>query len=225
MKDMRIRTDDLITNPTPRVPVAVCVDTSESMDGTPITELNAGLALFYEGINGHEVAKYAAEVAIVAFSDSARIVRLFGSVRDAAPPQIPVDHGSTSLGSGVRLSLDLIEGRKREYQANGVEYYQPWLVVITDGQPTDDSHEDEIPRIASLASARKLTTFALGVGPGADLNVLGQLSPGRPPLRLKGLQFQKFFEFLSKSVAAVSCSQPGQKVVIDTTGMGTWAEL
>ena len=37
---------DLIDNPTPRVPVCLCLDTSGSMSGSPINELNEGIKLF-----------------------------------------------------------------------------------------------------------------------------------------------------------------------------------
>ena len=48
--------DDLVDNPTARVPVCLCLDTSGSMYGTPIQELNDGVRLFYEAISEDETA-------------------------------------------------------------------------------------------------------------------------------------------------------------------------
>ena len=50
-------------------------------------------------------------------------------------------------------------------------------------------------------------------------------SPNRPPLKLKGLNFQEFFEWLSQSVSRVSQSTPGDKVELDIEGIKGWAQL
>ena len=41
--NLLVRLEDLINNPTARVPVCLCLDTSGSMDGQPINELNEGV--------------------------------------------------------------------------------------------------------------------------------------------------------------------------------------
>ena len=47
MATLNIGADDLVDNPTPRVPVSLCLDTSSSMGGSPIEELIRGVNLFY----------------------------------------------------------------------------------------------------------------------------------------------------------------------------------
>lgn len=41
--------------------------------------------------------------------------------------------GMTCMGEGLSLALDLLEKRKAKYKATGVDYYQPILVVMSDG--------------------------------------------------------------------------------------------
>ena len=72
---------------------------------------------------------------------------------------------------------------------------------------------------------RRLTFFPIGIGNGANLEVLRDLSPRRDPLKLKGLRFQEFFEWLSRSVSTVSRSVPGESVTLDQEGLKGWAEL
>ena len=227
MDEFHLRTEDLVSNPTPRVAVGLCLDVSGSMTGEPIEELNKGVAHFYEAVSGHEIARHAAEVAVVSFAGIAINVRNFGPVLGAEPPTLSVDmqYGGTSIGSGVKMSLDLLEERKSQYRETGVEYYQPWLVVLTDGQPTDETHLQVAPRIVQVVNAGRLSVFPIGVGPYADLGALEILSPKRKPLRLKGLNFTELFEWLSQSVARVSESRPGDQVPLDAEGRKEWAEI
>ena len=113
------------------------------------------------------------------------------------------------------------------YSNAGVLYYQPWLVLMTDGQPNGRQEELEraIDRVSEMVTQRKLTVFPIGIGADADMTVLARFSPNRPPLRLRGLSFKEFFEWLSKSVSRVSRSTPGDKVKLDLDGLAGWAEL
>ena len=53
MDNMLLRMEDLVNNPTPRVPVCLCLDVSGSMSGPPIDELNQGVKLLYDAIKNH----------------------------------------------------------------------------------------------------------------------------------------------------------------------------
>ena len=106
------------------------------------------------------------------------------------------------MGSAVCEALHILENRKQEYKSAGVDYYQPWLILMTDGIPTDDVSE-AVSRIADLVGRRQLSVFAIGIGGDADMDTLRLLSPKRTPLRLRGLEFRKFFEWLSASVQRV----------------------
>lgn len=212
-----IRADDLVENPTPRVPVSLCIDTSGSMAGEKIRELIEGIALFYEAIDGDEDAHDSAEVSLVAFNSGADLIQDFASI-DRLEREISISpSGLTHLGEGVNLALDTLEKRKSLYSDTGVLYYQPWLVLMTDGQPNGDkvALERAIERVTGMVANKKLTVFPIGIGSDADLRVLGRFSPGRPPLRLQGLNFKEFFEWLSKSVSKVSQSMPGGEPPID----------
>mgnify|MGYP001563056648 CR=1 FL=1 len=221
--DMVIRSDELVSNPTARVPVCLCLDTSGSMDGDPISELNAGVALFFDALRSDEVAQYAAEIAVVTFGGAVQRLLEFGSVANQRIPPLAAD-GQTPMGEGVITALELLEARKRQYSNAGIDYFQPWLVLMTDGQPTD-SIDDAVTRTTALVTNRKLTIFPIGIGAKADMSKLAEFSPNRSPLRLQGLKFKEFFEWLSRSVSRVSQSVPGQSVPLDEKGIKGWAQL
>lgn len=230
-RELILRHQELIENPTTRVPVCLVLDTSPSMEArhsgdvsTAIDELNAGVSAFYDAVAADEIARYAADLAIVSFSSDARTEYEFGSVGFGAP-RLATRGGGTSLGAGVAAGLKLLDDRKREYRETGVDYWQPWLVLMTDGAPTDSSHLAVARDVADRVNAKKLTIFPIGIGAEADMATLQSFSPQRPPLRLQGLNFAAFFEWLSKSVAAASQSTPAQGMSFDVQGIQSWGSL
>lgn len=224
---LKIGADDLVENPTPRVPVSLCIDTSGSMLGDKIRELIEGVNLFYDAIDEDDDAHDAAEVSIVEFNSAATLIQDYASIERLERIETIDPSGLTFLGEGVNLALDTLEKRKSVYSGSGVLYYQPWLVLMTDGQPNGDPAELEraVQRVTELVAAKKLTVFPIGIGGDADMGVLAHFSPSRPPLRLQGLKFKEFFEWLSKSVSRVSRSTPGDTVKPDLEGLAGWAEL
>lgn len=212
-----IRAADLVENPTPRVPVSLCIDTSGSMSGEKIRELLEGVTLFYDAIDEDDDAHDAAEVSIVAFNSGADLLQEFASIENLERDIGISPSGATHLGEGVNLALDTLETRKALYSDAGVLYYQPWLVLMTDGQPNGDRQalDRAVERVTALVAEKKLVVFPIGIGDDADMDVLGSFSPGRPPMRLKGLSFKEFFEWLSKSVSRVSQSMPGGEPPLD----------
>jgi uncharacterized protein YegL len=84
---------------------------------------------------------------------------------------------------------------------------------MSDGNPNGKRavQEEAVRRIQEQVNARKLTVIAVGIGDGADMEMLARISPRQQPVRLNGLQFREFFAWLSRSVACVSASLPGDE--------------
>ncbi|MDR9838388.1 vWA domain-containing protein [Herbaspirillum huttiense] len=222
-EDYLLRQEELVENPTARIPICIVLDTSGSMAGEPIAELQSGVTTFFDAIRADEVAQYSAEVCIVTFGGNVTKNVDFASINRQEIPRFGAT-GATPMGDAINLALDLLDARKTEYRNAGVDYFQPWMVLMTDGQPTD-SIDLAANRIRELVGAKKLTVFPIGIGSDADMNELARLSPGRPPLRLQGLNFREFFLWLSKSVSRVSQSTPGESVPLDVAGINAWAKV
>lgn len=222
-----LESSDLADNPATRVPVILCLDTSGSMDGSPINELNSGVQLFYDAIRDDEIALYAADIGIVTFNDTATCISDFAGIADKSFAPTLSASGMTYMGEAVNMALDMVERRKQEYKSNGIEYFQPWLVLMTDGKPNGSTSElsRAVARTIDMEAQRKLTVFPIGIGDGADMNALAQFSAKRTPLKLQGLKFREFFSWLSKSVSTTSQSNPGDSVALDVDGIKGWASL
>jgi uncharacterized protein YegL len=240
VKDLILRRKDLIDNPAARVPVCLVLDCSPSMTGEtrygaavqqtaprPIDELNSGVSLFFDQVKEDEVARYSCEAAVVAFSGAAEMLLDFGSMERVEPPHVRVEmeNGGTSIGSAVLLALKLLDRRKEEYKETGVDYFQPWMVLMTDGYPTDTTHLAAADETSHRVRQKKLHVFPIGIGRAADINVLAMFSPANQPLRLKGLKFRDFFKWLSASVQQVSRSMPGESIQLNVAGIKGWADL
>lgn len=195
--------DDLIDNPSPRCPVALVLDTSASMDGRPINELNAGIQVFIEEIKRDDLARWSVDLAVYTAGGSSDCIQEFVAAEQIAGFSPLYAGGGTPLGSATRMALNDLEARKKAYREAGVPYYQPWLVLISDGAPTD-VWQDTAQRASSLSAQRKLVSLPIGVQ-GADLNVLSAFS-SKSAVALDGLKFRELFQWLSASMARVSAS-------------------
>lgn len=253
--DDLLRKQDLVNNPMIRVPVCLCLDVSDSMnrvvrgetkdtgrkvfsDGqewtvvtggiTAINDMVEGVRLFYDSLRNDDVARYSAEICLVTFGgDSAKLIFDFATL-DLQPPLPDLKaEGETPMGEAINMALDCLETRKQHYKDAGDDYFQPWLVLMTDGSPNGAAKELEraISRTVDLINQRKLTIFPIGIGEDADMDVLRRFSPLRTPLRLKNMNFKGFFEWLGKSVQDTSKSMPGEQIELDTKGILGWGTL
>jgi uncharacterized protein YegL len=208
-------------NPEPRCPVVLLLDASGSMSGEPINELNQGINAFWQSVKQDSLATLRVEVAVVKFGP-VRLVQDFGTIVQTKPPKLEAE-SDTPLGAAIEYALDLLDTRKKTYKASSIQYYRPWIFLVTDGAPTD-SWENAANRVRQAENDRKHLFFAVGVE-GADMDTLTQIAPKtRPPLMLKGLDFKPMFEWLSASMKRVSASRVGTEEQISLPPVG-WGEV
>jgi len=103
----------------------------------------------------------------------------------------------------------MLEDRKAIIRENGVALFRPWILVITDGGPTD-AWKHAAALVRDGEQNKRFALFTVGVE-GANMEVLSQISV-RAPLKLDGLKFRELFQWLSASMKAVSQSSPGTEV-------------
>lgn len=196
-------TNDLIENPSPRCACMVILDTSASMNGEAIRQLNSGIQHFIASIQEDEVATYSVELAVITAGGHVTEALPFTTASNIDGISEFSAHGATPLGKATDLALQRLEQRKQEYKKSGVAYYQPWLVIISDGAP-NDNYSHAADQAKKLSEQRKLVVLPIGVE-GANLEILSRFS-SRGAKKLQGLKFNEFFEWLSASMSRVSAS-------------------
>ena len=211
-------------NPEPRCPAILLLDRSWSMDGAPINALNQGLAQFVEELNKDSLARLRVEPVVVSFGgdvtvydpdgvalnpDTADPAEIFTTVDQWRPPHLTTN-GGTPMGQAVLTALELLHARKAMYRQHGLDYFRPWLVIISDGYP-NLGWEQAARKAQEDESAGRVIVLPIAVQ-GADLSTLSEFSSAREAVLLDGLKFGPLFEWLSNSLTAVSNSNLGEQV-------------
>lgn len=197
-----------------KCPVVLLLDTSGSMSGKPIRELNEGLKVLLRELLNDPEAKQRVEVAVVTFGGSVKVIQNFKLPEDTKIPELQAG-GSTPMGEAIEKGIELLAKRKKYLRQQGVNYYRPWLVLITDGYPTDMKKGDRTYNkvrndLLQQVNGKHIIAWFFGTET-ADFNTLKDLHPQGLVFKLKEHRFKEIFKWLSASMSAVSKSTPGQK--------------
>ena len=218
-------TVDYNGNPNQRTPCVLVLDASGSMETmgssgkSRIQALNEGVRVLEQALREDDAAFTRVQLAIVSVGGPANEAEVMMDWTDVENFQaFPLRSGGTTpLGKGLQLGLDLVEEGKQNLKAAGISYTRPWMMVITDGDPTDDSilWATAAKACKSAEAAKRVEIFCIGVE-GANLQTLSEIST-KPPLMLDGIKFRELFIWLSSSLSAASRSRPGDNLTLPST--------
>lgn len=178
---------------------AVCVlDTSSSMAGAKIEEVNAALVALVDeladpknrGAFFIEVVKYANDASV----HLARTAAADARREDYTIPSNAVG-GFTSISAGLSVASDLVDGSLR---AEG-EWMRPVVLLLTDGQHNRGAD----PLSVATPLKKKADILAVAFGADADLARLSALatSPQHALRCASGADLRKFFATVGRTMS------------------------
>ena len=213
----------LIDNSEERAPLVLVLDCSGSMqEENKIQLLNDGLKALAADLKADPIAARCGRVLIISFGGDGN-VEIMGDWTDAmdfTPPKL-LAGGLTPLGAAMRCALDEVESQKSQMRAAGVSYKRPIIMLLSDGEPTDDWRQ-VAAECKNAETAHKVNIMAIGIGDQANKETLGHFS-NKGALSLSGLKFKELFIWLSRSIRAVSGAPSGGTVQLNP--VDSWAQL
>lgn len=190
------------------------VDTSYSMSGSPMTELNKALRDFGNELQKDLQTKGCVDVCVLSFNDTVQEIVAFCPATQYTAPELKAN-GTTSMNEAIIKGLSLLEKRKELYKHLGVPYYRPWLFLMTDGYATDNVYaNDAKSRLQTAISSKKVTFFPMAIGESADESTLKTYNNNGLLLKANKTDFAKAFVWLSHSMSVVSRSSDTSKLAL-----------
>ncbi|MFM0327318.1 vWA domain-containing protein [Caballeronia glebae] len=188
------------------LPVIVLADVSGSMaeDGK-IEALNQALKEMIAAFAGESRLRAQIQVGLITFGGAnARVNLPLVAAQDIATVDTLQAAGATPMGAAFEEARRLIEDRDRVPS----RAYRPVLVLVSDGQPTDD-WEPAFDALNRAERAQKATRFAMAIGADADTHMLaGFVNDRESPVfqAHEARDISRFFRAVTMSVTARSRS-------------------
>lgn len=212
-------------SPNQRTPCVLVIDCSGSMssatkrNSTRMEEVNEGMRRFAQELQNDDTAKTRVQLAIVTIGGPIDDAALLLDWTDAVnfQPSTLTASGTTPLGKGMRIALQLVEHNKALLRANGISYTRPWIFVMTDGERTDsdDDWNAAVAECRAAEAGNKCMIFPIAVD-GANKTALAQIS-ATPVADLDAAKFREFFVWLTGTLGAAVRSRPGEMIQLPSS--------
>ncbi len=196
----------------PHAAAAVVVDRSISMMGHKIEELNNSLKALEKGLKEDPLACGRVEICVISFGSTAEIEQEFRPVSQFVAPELVPD-GLTAMNEAVDTALDKLEARKQLYREHGIDYYRPWLFLLTDGKASDTEIEEKVTeRLRNAVRSKKVVYMPIGIGEYANIEKLQAYYPpeekSKIVMKAEGVYFKEAFVWLVNSLSTITDSDP-----------------
>lgn len=184
-----------------RLPVYLLIDTSESMVGSAIESVRAGLSAMLSALRKNPYALEMGALSLITFGGKAQRVMPLTEVYAFQQPELDVRPGTT-LGNAISLLDQAITTEIVKTTPEQKGDYKPLVFVLTDGQPTDEwrSAFEKFKR-----NHKSVIVYAVGCGDDVDFSILKELTENTYSMeQMDADAFAKLFVCISSSIQSAS---------------------
>jgi uncharacterized protein YegL len=205
------------------LPIFILADTSGSMRGEKINELNLALREMLNALNAADDIRGKFQLCIISFGKEAEVLQPLSDIDGLEIPELTAA-GKTPMGQAFELVKDIIEDNETVSSRS----YTPTIVLISDGIPTDCTEEmyrrknyfewEPLQDLHKGERASKCQRLALGIGEDADVEMLKAFidNPEIPLIKTQNASgITKFFRWVTMStVARMNSINPNETGVV-----------
>jgi uncharacterized protein YegL len=192
-----------------RLPVYLLLDTSGSMSGEPIQQVNNGVQMLVSALRQDPQALETAFLSVITFDTSAKEAVPLTDLPSFQAPTVTAT-GTTALGEALSLVADCAKRDVKTASATQKADWRPMVFIMTDGSPTDDFQKG----LARFKKEKWGAVVACGVD-SADVSLLQQIA-GEAVVTLSTADakaLEAFFKWVTASISTSSKSvQTGKEV-------------
>lgn len=192
------------------LPIFILADTSGSMRGEKINELNLALREMLIALNNVDDIRGKFQLCVIGFGGDVKVIQSLTDIDGLQLPELDAS-GNTPMGRAFDTVREMIEDR----DVVSSRAYAPTIVLISDGMPTDCSEEiyhskeylkwEPLNNLHSSERSSKSQRLALGIGADADFEMLKEFinNPEIPVIKANDASgITKFFRWVTMSTVA-----------------------
>ena len=192
------------------LPIFILADTSGSMRGEKISELNLALREMLTALKDVDDIRVKFQLCVIGFGGDVNVLQPLADIDGLQLPELNAA-GNTPMGEAFDTVREMIEDRN----VVSSRAYAPTIVLISDGIPTDCSEEiyhskeyskwEPLNNLHSAERSSKSQRLALGIGADADFGMLKEFinNPEIPVIKANDASgITKFFRWVTMSTVA-----------------------
>ena len=191
------------------LPVLLLLDTSGSMSGDKIASLNQAVREMLGTFSKEGSQDLFITVAVITFGGVAAVHTPPSAAAQVHWHELNAD-GGTPMGEAIAIAKQLIEDREQIPS----RAYRPTVVLVSDGQPTDEWQK---PLQAFIKGGRssKCDRMSMAIGSDADEAVLTTFIQGTPHalyMAANAGQIHEFFRRVTMSITQRAASKTPNEI-------------
>ena len=212
---------DYNTNKTPRLPICICIDSSNMVSEMNLVEIGAFINDLSTHILNNIVCAAKVQFCIVTFAEKTEVISDFKAV-DGTPLSLKSVDQQPNLDAALKKCADLFNAQIDTYRKKGISYYLPELLLLSSGISTTDITETA-SRLCAAQNSKYLSVMPFKIGEGTTAE-LEKLTESKKVYTIEYKDFSKLFDCMKSSIELLSASSAAARNSLESQMVG-WEQF